>query len=73
MQANRGVHDIKRLTNGPGSLVQALGIPPTYSGAKINETRLEFIPPAGKIEEILTSPRVGIKKAVDKPWRFFIS
>lgn len=73
MQMNRGITDTKRLTNGPGSLVQALGIPPTYSGQMIQRTRLELLPPTEEIKNILASPRVGIRKAVDKPWRFTIS
>lgn len=61
-----------RLTNGPGSLVQALAIPPTYSGLKIQQTGLELIPPAQTIKSIKSSPRIGIKKATDKPWRFIV-
>ena len=61
-----------RLTNGPGSLVQALAIPPTYSGLKIEDTLLELVPPKKTIKNIQSSVRVGIKKATDKPWRFYI-
>lgn len=62
-----------RLTNGPGSLVQALDIPPTYSGLKIEKTDLELTPPLKTVENIQTAQRIGIKKATDKPWRFYIS
>lgn len=72
MQANRSLSDIKRLTNGPGSVVKALAIPSIYSGQKLNTTMLELIPPKKPIVKILTTPRVGIKKATDKPWRFYI-
>jgi DNA-3-methyladenine glycosylase len=72
MRAHRSTHDMKRLTNGPGSLVQALGIPPAYSGLKLAQTKLELLPPS-KIEyKIGTGTRIGIRKATDKPWRFFI-
>jgi DNA-3-methyladenine glycosylase len=72
MRAHRRSHDIKRLTNGPGSLVQALAIPPTYSGLTLPQTKLELIPPQETVVKINTSARIGIKKAMDKPWRFFI-
>jgi|SRR5688572_5949065 len=60
------------LADGPGKLVQALAIPPTYSGLKIEDTDLELFPPKSTVKNIRTSPRIGIKKAVDKPWRFYI-
>lgn len=72
MQIHRSTHDIKRLTNGPGSLVQALAIPSSYSGKQITQTNLELLPPNETVQNILASPRIGIKKAVDKPWRFTI-
>jgi DNA-3-methyladenine glycosylase len=62
-----------RLTNGPGSLVQALSIPPTYSGLNLEQTKLELIPPEKAVKSIKSSPRIGIKKAAQKPWRFYIS
>jgi 3-methyladenine DNA glycosylase Mpg len=54
-------------------LVQALSIPPTYSGLKIEKTNLALIPPTQAITNIQASGRIGIKKAADKPWRFYIS
>ncbi len=72
MKLHRKTDDITRLTNGPGTLVQALAVPSNYSGQLIFDTKLELIPPTQTIESIHTSPRIGIKKAVDKPWRYFI-
>lgn len=62
-----------RLTNGPGSLVQALAIPPTYSGLKLEQTKLELLLPKKIVKNIQISERIGIKKAREKPWRFYIS
>ena len=70
MQLYRKTDDIKRLTNGPGSLVQALAIPPVYSGIALAASPLELIPPDKPVSRITTSKRIGIKKAADKPWRF---
>ncbi len=61
-----------RLCGGPGSLVQALAIPPTYSGRRLDQTELELLPPVAAVPIVRTSERIGIKKATDKPWRFYI-
>lgn len=70
MKQYRKTNTESRLTNGPGSLVQALAIPPTYKGLHISKTALELIPPTKSTAKIKTSTRIGIKKAADKPWRF---
>jgi DNA-3-methyladenine glycosylase len=72
MKTYRKTENINRLTNGPGSLVQALAIPPTYNGQKITRTNLELIPPNQTAFKIKASPRVGISRATDKHWRFII-
>jgi DNA-3-methyladenine glycosylase len=61
-----------RLTNGPGSLVQALALPTAYSGLPIEKTSLELLPPLNPIKNIHTSPRIGIRKATDKHWRYSV-
>ena len=73
MKEYRKTDELKRLTNGPGSLVQALALPPKYNGQKVAQTNLELIPPAKPVQKIMDSPRIGIKKAMDKPWRFYIA
>lgn len=73
MHKYRKTSDFERLTNGPGSLVQALDIPPSYNGKKIDKTNLELLKPDIKALGIIVSPRVGIKKAADKLWRFRLS
>lgn len=74
MRANRGIEDIKNLANGPGKLAQALGIFDTsLSGKILNKSSIllergEDIP----AENIIAAPRIGITKAADMPWRFYI-
>jgi DNA-3-methyladenine glycosylase len=74
MKANRGVDNIKNLASGPGKLAQSLGIFDTsLSGEILNKSsillrKVEDIP-AG---DIIASPRIGITKAADRPWRFYI-
>jgi DNA-3-methyladenine glycosylase len=72
MQKHRGIENIHQLTNGPAKLTQALGIISTeLSGTKLGEHTLQLI--KGKVVSgVLSSPRIGIKKAVDQPWRFYI-
>jgi DNA-3-methyladenine glycosylase len=74
MRANRGITDVNNLTNGPGKLAQALGIRDTsLSGKILNKSSilLGAGEPISK-KQIKSVPRVGITKAIDLPWRFYI-
>jgi len=63
----------KRATNladGPGKLAQALAITDTFNFTVVNthdSVTLEAGPAPNGIE---TTPRIGITKAVERPWRF---
>jgi DNA-3-methyladenine glycosylase len=74
MKANRGTDDTKNLANGPGKLAQALGIFDTSLSGKILNKSSIWLEPAEQVDRqaITTAPRVGIKKAADQPWRFYI-
>jgi DNA-3-methyladenine glycosylase len=75
MQTNRGITDIKNLANGPGKLTQALGITDTkLSGKTLNRSSIWLEPPVEPIQanNIIAAPRIGITKAIDLPWRFYI-
>ncbi|MCB1246262.1 MAG: DNA-3-methyladenine glycosylase [Acidimicrobiia bacterium] len=57
------------LTNGPGKLGQALGLTTQHSGLPIDGALISLErgdPPSS----ITTTPRIGITKAPDRPWRF---
>lgn len=61
------------LADGPGKLCQALGISGEDDGVDLlahGETRL--LPAEPAVTAIRTTPRVGISKAVDRPWRFVV-
>jgi DNA-3-methyladenine glycosylase len=64
-----GVPDIQ-LTNGPAKLVQAMGITTAMSGKKLGDKL--FLEPGVSVQEITQTTRIGISKAVDQPWRFYI-
>jgi DNA-3-methyladenine glycosylase len=59
------------LADGPGKLTQALGIDITHDGSYVlgadSDIRLEAGPAPGMV---VATPRVGISKAADRPWRF---
>lgn len=61
----------EQLANGPGKLAQALGIDHTHNGTYLLEgsasLRLEPGPPP---ELVMATPRVGVSRAMERPWRF---
>jgi DNA-3-methyladenine glycosylase len=68
MQKRRGVHDVHALASGPGKLCRAFAIDLSHNGSPIGAQIKLFHGPAGLIQ---TSPRIGITKATDLPWRFY--
>jgi DNA-3-methyladenine glycosylase len=58
-----------RPTSGPGRLTRALGISGDDHGAMLNAGRFA-ITVARRPMTITTSPRIGITRGVDLPWRF---
>ncbi|HEX3042106.1 MAG TPA: DNA-3-methyladenine glycosylase [Solirubrobacterales bacterium] len=69
MRTRRGNKPDLDLCNGPGKLTEALGIDLSDNEADLSkEPFLLALPP--ERPEIVTSPRIGITKAVDRPWRF---
>ena len=72
MKVRRKTNVLTNLCSGPGKLCQAVGIDKTHNGVPLGNgiTVFDdgFVPK--KIEE---TTRIGITKAVEKPWRFYIS
>lgn len=61
------------LTDGPGKLCQALGIDGSLSGTSVGGT-IRLAPGSSLDgERIEATPRIGITKAVDRPWRFVLT
>ena len=65
-----------RLCGGPGKLCQAFGIAREENGLNLTvPDRLWIGPPIADLldprpDDIRSSPRIGIRTAVDSPWRF---
>ncbi|NND04594.1 MAG: DNA-3-methyladenine glycosylase [Acidimicrobiia bacterium] len=58
------------LANGPGKLTQALGVTGSMDGHRVDEPPL-VIDSAGRSPvSVEATPRIGISKAVERPWRF---
>jgi DNA-3-methyladenine glycosylase len=71
MRARRGVEADDQLCSGPGKLTEALGIGLEENGADLGRDPFLLLPrDSGWSGEVLTGPRIGITKAVDRPWRF---
>ena len=61
------------LTNGPAKLCQALAIDRRLNGHDLSQSPLRVvIQPATPSDDIVQTTRIGISKAVDQPWRFYI-
>ncbi len=67
----------RNLANGPAKLTVALGIGPDLDGADLRSKNapLGLAPPPTPIDpqRITTTPRIGISKAVDLPWRWLLT
>lgn len=73
---NKSDNDLISLTNGPGKLAQALGINNTkLSGKFIGPSTIDLLPARSLVnhKDIAVRPRVGISKAIDNPWRFYLA
>lgn len=71
----RSIEAPHQLARGPGNLAQALGITGVDDGLPLDgsaRVRLDFGQPP-RSEQISTGPRVGVSKASDHPWRFWLT
>lgn len=72
MRARRGGVADRLLCAGPGRLCQALGLDRGHDGLPLwrppFELRAASVPAA-----VLAGPRIGISRAVERPWRFVLA
>ena len=72
MRRRRKTGDPKRLCSGPGKLTQALGIDGSSHGLDFLRGKTLKILSSTSRHPIAETPRVGISKAADLPWRFVL-
>lgn len=71
MKKRRKIENIFELANGPGKVCGAFGINISLNGAKVNE-KIMLFDEGLKHFKVGRTGRVGIKKAAELPWRFYI-
>jgi len=81
MEERRGTRELRLLCSGPGRLTQALAITGELNGSSLITGPLRILSPDGipghrqggaGAEEIVQTTRVGISRAQDKPYRFYL-
>lgn len=67
---NNGLH-----LDGPGKLCKHLGLNKAHNGLNLLNNNMLYIEEGIKTNssKILITPRIGIKKALEKPWRFVLT
>jgi DNA-3-methyladenine glycosylase len=74
MRQRRGTKPDEDLCSGPGKLTEALGIGLEQNNANLSRDPFLLRPrEPGWGGAILTGPRIGITKAVERPWRITLA
>src|ERR1700694_1871226 len=69
MRRRRRLHDERSLCSGPGKLTEALGITDEHNGLALDAAPIAPHARIGK-GDVATGLRIGITKAVERPWRY---
>jgi len=69
MRRRRGVDDERLLCSGPGKLCEALGVTHRHNGLPLDRAPFELRARVDRAA-IVRGVRIGITKAVEKPWRY---
>jgi DNA-3-methyladenine glycosylase len=72
MASRRGVEDSRLLCAGPGRLCQALAINGEHDGLRLDRAPFLLRPRTGAVT-VLTDRRVGLTRAVERPWRYVLA
>lgn len=64
----------RELASGPARLASALGLTRAENGADACDpaSPLRVLPPGGSTAPVRAGPRVGLARAADRPWRFWL-
>ena len=69
MRRRRGIADDRLLCSGPGRVCEALRITRAQNGLALDAPPFELFARTSTVE-VVAGPRIGLTKAVDKPWRY---
>ena len=61
------------LARGPARLCQALALDLAHDGADLTTGPVTLTPAAEPCTDVSTGPRVGLRLAADRPWRFWLT
>lgn len=70
MRERRGTRPDLELCSGPGKLTEALGVGLEHNNLPLDREPFLLLAPDGEPPEVVSGPRIGITKAVERPWRF---
>ncbi|MDE1770401.1 MAG: DNA-3-methyladenine glycosylase [Thaumarchaeota archaeon] len=75
MSRKRKISNVSNLTNGPAKLTQALQITKKEYGEDLTKRSSLYVMEGIQVKksQIVSGPRIGIKKATDNLWNFKIS
>ena len=75
MRRRRGREPIEELCSGPGKLTEALGVTLSENGASLSSAPFAVLArePEWSGVEVVAGQRIGISKAIDRPWRFCVA
>src|SRR5690606_22973727 len=65
--------DTATLCRGPGNLTRALGIGLSENTLDLTRSRLTIEDRGWFPKEVSSGPRIGIRVAVERPWRYWIA
>jgi DNA-3-methyladenine glycosylase len=71
-RARRGSSTDRDLARGPARLCSALALDLSHNGLDLTDGALELAAPVDP-GQISTGPRVGLRQAPDRPWRFWLA
>ena len=69
MRRRRGIADDRLLCSGPGRVCEALRITRAQNGLALDAPPFELFARTSTVA-VIAGPRIGLTKAVDKPWRY---
>ncbi len=72
----RKISVLKKISSGPGRMSEALGVTRVRDNDKSlvsARSDLRIVDDSYRVRRVTVSPRIGIVKAADYPWRYFIA